>query len=158
MLSRGACKFTSLDISLAKIVEDLRLFTELDRVLDDLFDDLLINLGGALGPFDRRDRSVACHWALRHRDLLKEFGKPAALVAIHWAKSGVTFHGYRTSGKNDKSGDPAVDALLEKARIERNTEARRKLVQDAQRLLGKAQHSMIMPQGAVAASSSRGRP
>jgi ABC-type transport system substrate-binding protein len=71
----------------------------------------------------------------------------AALVAVHWAKSGVTFHGYSTSGKNDKSGDPAVNSVLEKARTERDTEARRKLVFDAQRLLAKAQHAMVMPQG-----------
>ena len=71
----------------------------------------------------------------------------AALTAIHWAKSGVTFHGYSTSGKNDKSGDPAVNSILEKARVERDVEARRKLLFDAQRVLAKAQHAMVMPQG-----------
>jgi len=78
-----------------------------------------------------------------------QVSETAALVAIHWAKSGVTFHGYSTSGRNDQSGDPAVNSLLEKARTERDTTARRKLIYDTQRLLAKAQHSMILPQGAA---------
>jgi ABC-type transport system substrate-binding protein len=78
-----------------------------------------------------------------------QVSETAALVAIHWAKSGVTFHGYSTNGRNDKSGDPAVNSILEKARTERDTEARRKLVFEAQRVLAKAQHSMILPQGAA---------
>jgi ABC-type transport system substrate-binding protein len=76
-----------------------------------------------------------------------QVSETAALVAIHWAKSGVTFHGYSTSGKNDKSGDPAVNAIMEKARTERDMEARRKLIFEAQRVLAKGQFAMIMPQG-----------
>jgi peptide/nickel transport system substrate-binding protein len=71
----------------------------------------------------------------------------AALVAVHWPQSGVTFHGYSTNGRNDKSGDPALNTMLAKARTERDMEARKKLVGDIQRYLGKAQHSMILPQG-----------
>ena len=49
----------------------------------------------------------------------------------------MTFHGFSASGKNDKSGDPAVDSILEKARVERDVEARRKLLFDVQRASAK---------------------
>jgi peptide/nickel transport system substrate-binding protein len=73
----------------------------------------------------------------------------SALVAEHLPASGVTFHGYDVTGKGDKSGDPQLNAILAKARVERDTEARKKLVIDAQRHLGKAMHSLVFPGGAT---------
>jgi len=72
----------------------------------------------------------------------------SVLVAEHWPKSGVLYHGYSSSGKNDRSADPQLNAMLEKARVEHDVEARRKLVQDMQRHLGRTMHSLNMPGGA----------
>jgi hypothetical protein len=70
------------------------------------------------------------------------------MVAEHWPKSGALFHGYSVGGKNDKSGDPQLNTMLEKARLEPDVEARRKLVQEMQRYLAKTMHSLNMPGGA----------
>jgi peptide/nickel transport system substrate-binding protein len=72
----------------------------------------------------------------------------SALTSEYWSKSGATFRGFSASGKNDKAGDPQVDAMIEKARLERDTEKRRTLVYDLQRYLGKAMYGLIMPGGA----------
>ena len=72
----------------------------------------------------------------------------SALMAMHHPSSGGSFFGYSTNGKNDKSGDPEVIALLNKARAEANKEARKKLIFDTQRLLAKKMHSMMLPGGA----------
>ena len=73
----------------------------------------------------------------------------SALVAEHLPASGVTFHGYDVNGRGDKSGDPVLVDLLGRARVERNLEARKKMVLDAQRHLGKAMHSLVFPGGAT---------
>ncbi len=73
----------------------------------------------------------------------------SALVAEHLPISGVTFHGYAVNGRGDKSGDPELIAILAKARVERDINAQKKLVLDAQRYLGKAMHSLIEPGGAT---------
>jgi ABC-type transport system substrate-binding protein len=54
-----------------------------------------------------------------------------------WSKGGVTFLGFDSSSKGDQSGDPQLDALIAKARVERDTEKRRALIFDVQRHLGK---------------------
>jgi peptide/nickel transport system substrate-binding protein len=72
----------------------------------------------------------------------------SAMVAEHWPKSGLTFHGYDSAGKGDKSGDPRLTEMLGKARVERDTEARKKLVVEAQRYLGKTMYSVYLPGGA----------
>jgi ABC-type transport system substrate-binding protein len=66
------------------------------------------------------------------------------LAAQFWPKGGVTFHGFGTN----KGGDPALTAIIEKARLEFDDNARKKLVQDAQRYLGKAQWALSQPGGA----------
>ena len=69
----------------------------------------------------------------------------SALVALHLPTSGVTFNGYDINGKGDKSGDPALIDMLSKARIEKDVATQKKLIQDAQRYLGKAQHILMLP-------------
>jgi ABC-type transport system substrate-binding protein len=71
----------------------------------------------------------------------------SALAAAYWSKSGSTFKGFSTSGNNDKAGDPQLDALIEKTRLERDTEKRRLLMFDLQRQLGKSMYGMILPGG-----------
>ena len=69
----------------------------------------------------------------------------SALVALHLPPSGVTFNGYDVSGKGDKSGDPQLISMLAKAQTERDSNVQKKLIQDAQRYLGKAQHVLLLP-------------
>jgi peptide/nickel transport system substrate-binding protein len=69
----------------------------------------------------------------------------SALTAEYWSKAGATFKGFSTTGKNDKAGDPAVDSLIEKARLEKDNARRKVLVQDIQRLLGKSLYGLINP-------------
>jgi peptide/nickel transport system substrate-binding protein len=68
-----------------------------------------------------------------------------SLASQFWPKGGAGFHGFSTSSKNDQAGDPSLSALIEKARLELDTEKLRALVFDIQRYLGKAmwalQHS-----------------
>jgi peptide/nickel transport system substrate-binding protein len=69
----------------------------------------------------------------------------SALASEYWSKAGTTFKGFSTSGKNDKSGDPAIDSMIEKARLEPDVETRRKLVFDIQKSLGKSLYGLINP-------------
>ena len=76
-------------------------------------------------------------------------GPVHSLAAEHWSKSGITFHGYSADGQNDQSGDPALNAMIEKSRIEQDTERRRALIFDIQRYLGKKMYSLIVPGAAT---------
>jgi ABC-type transport system substrate-binding protein len=69
----------------------------------------------------------------------------SALAAEYWSKAGQTFKGFSAGGKNDKSGDPAVDSMIEKARLERDTKRRQTLVHDIQRSLAKSLYGLINP-------------
>lgn len=69
----------------------------------------------------------------------------SALAAEYWSKAGATFKGFSLSGKNDKSGDPTVDSLVEKARLEKDAAKRKALVQDLQRHLAKTVYGLINP-------------
>ena len=73
----------------------------------------------------------------------------SSLVAEHLPSSGVTFHGYDVNGRGDKSGDPVLNEILSKARLERDLDAQKQLVIEAQRHLGKAMHSLVFPGGAT---------
>ena len=69
----------------------------------------------------------------------------SALAAEYWSKAGATFKGFSTNGKNDKSGDPAIDSMIEKARLEKDVKARQTLVKDIQRSLAKSMYGLINP-------------
>ena len=73
----------------------------------------------------------------------------SALVALHLPSSGVTFNGYDVNGKGDMSGDPQLISILNKARTEKDVNQQKKLVLDAQRYLGKAQHMLCLPGSAT---------
>jgi peptide/nickel transport system substrate-binding protein len=68
-----------------------------------------------------------------------------ALASEYWSKGGAAFKGFSVTGQNDQAGDPQVDALIEKARIERDTERQRALVFDIQRYLAKPWHCAVLP-------------
>ena len=65
------------------------------------------------------------------------------LSAQFWSKGGVTFHGFG----NNAQGDPALDAIIVKARAEFDTKKRTALIHDAQKYLGKAQWALSQPGG-----------
>jgi ABC-type transport system substrate-binding protein len=66
------------------------------------------------------------------------------LAAQFWSKGGVTFHGFGTN----KGGDPALDDIISKARLEFDDKKRQTLIWDAQRYLGKAMWALSQPGGA----------
>jgi peptide/nickel transport system substrate-binding protein len=69
----------------------------------------------------------------------------SALTAEYWSKAGVTFKGFSTTGRNDKAGDPAVDAIIEKARLEKDVNKQKAYAQDLQRMLAKSIYGLINP-------------
>jgi len=69
----------------------------------------------------------------------------SALAAESWSKAGATFKGFSASGKNDKGGDPAVDSLIEKARLEKDPAKQKAYAYDLQRMLGKSIYGLINP-------------
>jgi ABC-type transport system substrate-binding protein len=72
----------------------------------------------------------------------------AAVAATYWPKSGATYKGFSASGKNDKSGDPQLNSLIEKARLEQDVEKRRALMYDVQRHMAKGMWGLLFPGGA----------
>jgi peptide/nickel transport system substrate-binding protein len=69
----------------------------------------------------------------------------SALAAEYWSKAGVTFKGFSTTGKNDKAGDPAVDSIIEKARLEKDINKQKAYAQDLQRMLATKIYGLIAP-------------
>lgn len=77
-------------------------------------------------------------------------GSPIGQLAIeYWSKGGNAFRGFSASGKNDQSGDPQVDAMIAKARIEQDAEKGKALVFDIQRYLAKAIYGLKPPGAAT---------
>jgi ABC-type transport system substrate-binding protein len=68
-----------------------------------------------------------------------------SLASEFWSKGGVTFYGFDAAGKGDQSGDPAIESLIEKGRIEKDIEKRKGYVADIQRLLAKGQYGILPP-------------
>jgi peptide/nickel transport system substrate-binding protein len=57
---------------------------------------------------------------------------------FHSKYGGPGFLGFDPAGKGDGSGDPALEAMLDKARVEIDTQKRKALINDMQRYLAKA--------------------
>jgi peptide/nickel transport system substrate-binding protein len=66
------------------------------------------------------------------------------LAGEYWSKGGAAFKGFSVSGQNDQSGDPQVDALIEKGRLELDTEKQRAIVFDLQRYLAKPWYTALL--------------
>jgi len=71
------------------------------------------------------------------------------LAAEWWPQGGVAFRGFSASGKNDQSGDPALNTIIEKARLEPDVEKQHTLVNEAQRYMAKAMWGIREPGGAA---------
>jgi peptide/nickel transport system substrate-binding protein len=69
----------------------------------------------------------------------------SALTSEYYSKAGATFKGFSTTGKNDKAGDPAIDAVIEKARVEKDVAKRKSYAHDLQRQLAKSLYGLINP-------------
>jgi peptide/nickel transport system substrate-binding protein len=72
----------------------------------------------------------------------------ANLVFEYYSKGGVNFFGFDANGKGDNSGDPTLDAQIEKATTELDTEKRKSIVKDIQRYLGGKMYGIRWPGGA----------
>ncbi len=64
-----------------------------------------------------------------------------------WSKAGATSGslGFDLNGKGDQSGDPQVDALIEKGLLETDFEKRKAVIWDLQRYLAKMQYGVTRP-------------
>ena len=68
------------------------------------------------------------------------------LLAIRfWSKGGGAFTGFSTNGRNDQSGDPQLNAMFEKVRVEPDVERQKAQVNDIQRYLAKANYGLNAP-------------
>jgi peptide/nickel transport system substrate-binding protein len=72
------------------------------------------------------------------------------LAGAFWSKGGNAYRGFSVTGRNDQTGDPQVDSLIEKARIERDVNRAKALVNDVQRYLAKATYMLQTPGSATA--------
>lgn len=73
----------------------------------------------------------------------------ASVVAEYWPKGGDAFRGFSASGKNDMSGDPALNTMIEKVRLEFDDDALISQLHDIQRYLAKAMWGLNVPGGAT---------
>jgi ABC-type transport system substrate-binding protein len=73
----------------------------------------------------------------------------ASPVAEYWPQGGTAFRGFSANGSNDMSGDPELNALLEKARFEVDDDALKSQLNDIQRYLAKSMWGMLGPGGAT---------
>jgi peptide/nickel transport system substrate-binding protein len=62
-----------------------------------------------------------------------------------WSKGGDNFYGFSASGKNDGSGDPQVDRMIEAGQAEFDNAKRRKITQDLQRYLAEKMYLVTWP-------------
>jgi ABC-type transport system substrate-binding protein len=68
------------------------------------------------------------------------------LLAIRfWSKGGGAFTGFSTSGRNDQSGDPTLNAMFEKVRVEQDINRAKAQVNEIQRYLAKANYGLNAP-------------
>jgi ABC-type transport system substrate-binding protein len=64
------------------------------------------------------------------------------LATEFWSRGGNAFKGFSVNGRNDQSGDPQVDALVVKGRVEQDAEKRKAIVNDLQKYLAKPMYSI----------------
>ena len=73
----------------------------------------------------------------------------AALVAEYWPRGGTAFRGFSSNGNNDQSGDPRLNSMLEKARLEADDNALKSQLHEIQRYLAKSMWGLLVPGGAT---------
>jgi peptide/nickel transport system substrate-binding protein len=91
----------------------------------------------------------------QHEGWAQKIGPGSSTDAIgrfayeYWSKGGDNFYGFSASGKNDMSGDPQVDALIERASAELDDEKRKQFSFELQRYLAKKAYLLMHPGGAT---------
>jgi ABC-type transport system substrate-binding protein len=128
-------------------------FTRNNEVIDGFISDLgikssvhPIDYAKEYQPLYRDGKGQFVGWTYKQSVGGGNAGILGGLVTDFWSKSGSNgFNGFSTTGKNDQSGDPQLDSLIERARLERDTEKRRMLVFDIQRHLAKAMYVIQFP-------------
>jgi ABC-type transport system substrate-binding protein len=73
----------------------------------------------------------------------------ASPVAEYWPQGGTAFRGFSANAANDKAGDPELNAMLEKARLEFDDDALKEQLNEIQRYLAKTMWGLIGPGGAT---------
>ncbi len=72
----------------------------------------------------------------------------ARFVYEIYGKGGSNFYGFSASGKNDQAGDPALDSLIDKGKLETDINKRAAIALDIQRLMAQKQYLVMWPGGA----------
>jgi peptide/nickel transport system substrate-binding protein len=67
------------------------------------------------------------------------------LATEFWSQGGNAYKGFSVNGQNDQSGDPQLDALIVKGRVEQDENQRKTIVNEIQKYLGKAMYSIPGP-------------
>jgi peptide/nickel transport system substrate-binding protein len=67
------------------------------------------------------------------------------LATEFWSDGGNAFKGFSTTGQNDQKGDPQLDAMFVKGRVEQDENKRKAIVGDIQKYLAKAMYSIPQP-------------
>jgi ABC-type transport system substrate-binding protein len=73
----------------------------------------------------------------------------ASLVAEYWPSGGDAFRGFSAGGTNDQKGDPRLNDMLEKARLEFDEKALKSQLHDIQRYLARTMWGLNTPGGAT---------
>ena len=69
---------------------------------------------------------------------------------MYWSKGGVFFLGFDKNGRGDASGDPDIDALITKLRVEFDADKQKSLAQEIQRSLAKSMYGVMLPGSSTA--------
>jgi peptide/nickel transport system substrate-binding protein len=67
------------------------------------------------------------------------------LATEFWSEGGNAFKGFSTTGQNDQKGDPQLDAMFIKGRVEQDDNKRKAIVNDIQKYLAKAMYAIPQP-------------
>ncbi len=102
--------------------------------------DLIPNYQSSRGQFD------GVGWMLRPQSSSDPIDK---FAEYNFSGSGPNFIGYDAKGVGDNSGDPYVDDLIRKGKVETDPEARVKILLDLQRYFGEKMYLLRAPSAAT---------
>jgi ABC-type transport system substrate-binding protein len=102
--------------------------------------DLIPNYQNVQGEFE------GTAWMLRPQSSSDPIDK---LAENFFSKSGPNFIGFDVAGKGDHSGDPTVDDLIRKSKVERDNAKRKQMMVDLQKHLGEQMYLIRPVSGAT---------
>jgi peptide/nickel transport system substrate-binding protein len=80
-----------------------------------------------------------------YRDGRGQFMGWGRLATEFWSDGGNAFKGFSTTGQNDQKGDPQLDAMFLKGRVEQDDNKRKAIVNDIQKYLAKSMYAIPQP-------------